>query len=139
MLVVDGEGEMCHCAGITSSPAAPEISNVRVSQPPGTTLVDVYYNLAGSTDSGASVSVELSDNSGASFGLPVSALSGHVGASITNGTNRHLIWNAKADRPDGYSATMRLRFTAVDTLPDITRRLISSSVSRLPMWRSGLS
>jgi formylglycine-generating enzyme required for sulfatase activity len=40
-----------------------------------------------------------------------------VGASITNGTNRHLIWNAKADRPDGYSATMRLRFTAVDTPP----------------------
>ena len=105
------------CAGITSSPAAPEISNVRVSQRPGTTLVDVYYNLAGSTDSGASVSVELSDNSGASFGLPVTALSGHVGASITNGTNRHLIWNAKADRPDGYSATMRLRLTAVDTPP----------------------
>ncbi len=98
--------------GIGSSPAAPVVSNVRVSQRAGTNLVDVYYNLSGSGQSGASVTVQLSGDSGASYGLPISSLSGHVGSGIANGTNRYLVWNAGTDRPDSFSATMRLRVTA---------------------------
>ena len=104
-------------AGIAPSWAAPVVSNVRVSQRAGTNLVDVYYNLSGSGAGGASVSVELSDNSGTSYGLPISSLSGHVGSGIANGTNRYLVWNAGTDRTNSFSTTMRLRLTAVDTPP----------------------
>lgn len=107
-------------AGIAWSPAAPVVSNVRVSQRAGTNLVDVYYNLSGSGQRGASVTVELSDNSGTSYGLPISSLSGHVGSGVANGTNRYLFWNAGTDHPNSFSATMRLRIKAVDTpaIPD---------------------
>jgi formylglycine-generating enzyme required for sulfatase activity len=104
-------------AAISPSWAAPVVSNVRVSQRTGTNLVDVYYNLSGSGAGGATVSVELSDNSGTSYGLPISSLSGHVGSGIANGNNRYLVWNAGSDRPNSFSTTMRLRVTASEA-PD---------------------
>lgn len=78
------------------------VSNVRVSQRAGTNLVDVYYNLSGSGQSGASVSVELSDNGGSSYGLRISSLSGHAGSGIAKGNNRYLVWNAGIDRPNAF-------------------------------------
>ncbi len=102
--------------GIGSSPAAPVVSNVRVSQRTGTNLVDVYYNLSGSGQYGASVSVELADNGGTFYRVPMSSLSGHAGNGVTNGTNRYLVWNAGTDRPNSFSATMRLRVTASESL-----------------------
>ncbi len=104
-------------AGIASSSADPLISNVRVSQRPGTNFVDVYYNLSGSGPNGATVSVELSDNRGTSYDLPITWLSGHVGNGVPDGTNRYLVWNAGSDRPSSFSTAMRLRLTAVDSPP----------------------
>ena len=102
-------------AGIVPLIAAPVLSNVRVAQRNGTNLVDVYYDLSGGGEEGATISVELSDNGGASYGLPISSLNGNVGGGVANGNNRHLVWDAGADRPDSFSTTMRLRLTAVDS------------------------
>ena len=99
-------------AGITPLTAAPTVSNLRVAQRDGTNLVDVYYDLSGSSEDGATVTVELSENGGASYGLPISSLSGNVGSEVANGTNRHLVWDAGADLPDHFSETMRLRLIA---------------------------
>ena len=103
--------------GITPLTAAPTVSNVRVAQRDGTNLVDVYYDLSGSSEGGATVTVELSENGGASYGLPIASLSGHVGGGVANGRYRHLVWDAGSDRPDSFSETMRLRLGAVDSPP----------------------
>jgi formylglycine-generating enzyme required for sulfatase activity len=91
------------------------VSNVRATQRAGANVVDIYYNLSGTTDA-ATVSVVLSDDGGATYALSPSSLSGDVGAGINPGTNRHIVWNAGTDLPDYYGATMRFRVSA-STVP----------------------
>jgi formylglycine-generating enzyme required for sulfatase activity len=97
-----------------SSLAAPTVSNVRATQrTDGTRLVDIRYNLSGGSGP-MSISVTVSPDNGATWSVqPASAhLSGHVGQGITNGNDRHIVWNAGADRPDVYWPQCRVRVTA---------------------------
>ncbi len=106
-------------AALFAAPAGaadPTVSNVRAQQLPDKT-VEVLYDLSGAPAGGATVSVKFSEDGGASYTIvpAASALSGHVGAGITNGTNRRIIWNAAATMPaEFYKTTMRAAVTAVD-------------------------
>jgi formylglycine-generating enzyme len=104
-------------AFVSLAQAEPAVSNVRAAQRPSTNLVDVYYDLAGVDTDGASVTVALSSDSGASYDLPISSLSGDVGAEVKNALNRRIVWNAGTDKPDFNSATMSLRVTASSAPP----------------------
>jgi formylglycine-generating enzyme required for sulfatase activity len=92
--------------------AQPTVSNVRAAQRAGTNLVDVYYDLVDEEARGASISLALSGDGGTSYLLPLTALSGDVGAYVGQGLNRRIVWNAEADLPDYLSTTMRFRVTA---------------------------
>ncbi len=92
------------------------VSNVRSSQRAGTNLVDIYYNVGGTTDA-VNVSVELSDDGGASYGVPAASLSGDIGSGVQPGNNRHIVWNAGADWPGQFSEQIRFRVTANDAPP----------------------
>ncbi|MEP0775414.1 MAG: hypothetical protein HRF46_13765 [Acidobacteriota bacterium] len=102
--------------GSASWAADPTVSNVRATQLPDWT-VEVLYDLSGAPAGGATVSVKFSQDGGASYTITpaASALSGHVGAGITNGSNRRIVWNAAATMPaEFYSTNMRAAVTAVD-------------------------
>ncbi len=75
----------------------------------GSKLVDVYYNLeAGS----ASTAFAVSYDGGTTFNS-VSSLTGDVGASISAGTGKHIIWNAGADYPSSGASNVKVRVTAL--------------------------
>jgi formylglycine-generating enzyme required for sulfatase activity len=93
--------------------ADPVVSNVRAEQRPGTGLVDIYYDLTGTIER-AEVTVEGSDDDGASYTLAVTALTGDVGSSVSLGTDRHIVWDALADSPQVQSTSMRIKLTAVE-------------------------
>ncbi len=106
-------------AALLAAPAGaadPTVSNVRAQQLADKT-VEVLYDLSGAPAGGVTVSVKFSEDGGASYTIvpAASALSGHVGAGITNGTNRRIIWNAAATMPaEFFSTTMKAAVTAVD-------------------------
>jgi formylglycine-generating enzyme required for sulfatase activity len=98
--------------------AEPVVSNVRAAQRSGANVVDIYYDLASAGESGAVISVEVSENGGGSYvGVTPGALSGDRGSGVINGRNRHIVWDAGVDKPDFMSTAMRFQIQAEAPLP----------------------
>jgi formylglycine-generating enzyme len=104
-------------AGVFASAfgAAPVVSNIRASQRPGTHFVDIYYNVSDSDGSGPlTIYVAVSDNGGASYGVPVFTITGAVGPGVTTGNDRHIVWNAGTDWPGRFTSQCRVKIIADD-------------------------
>lgn len=86
--------------------------NVRATQRPGTVLVDIFYDLAGTT-SPVFVSVLISTNSGASFNVAASRFTGDgVSTPVSSGTNYHIVWDASSDLGEGYFPNVVVQLSA---------------------------
>jgi Sulfatase-modifying factor enzyme 1 len=94
--------------------APPVVSNIRASQRPGTKLVDVYYDLSDGDGDLQLIQAAASSDGRLTYGLPCISLSGHVGANVSPGANRHIIWNAGADWSGNWVPNCRMRVTAHD-------------------------
>lgn len=92
--------------------APPVVSNITASQRPGTKLVDIHYDVAGSGP--FHVTFEASPDNGSTFNIPCSTLYGNVGSDVTAGTGKYAIWNAGADWNGQYSENMRVKVVATD-------------------------
>ncbi|MCP4710856.1 MAG: formylglycine-generating enzyme family protein, partial [Planctomycetes bacterium] len=94
--------------------STPVVSNVIVSQRgDDSNLVDIYYNLADGDGDACTVWVSISDDGGTSWRVPVDNFSGAVGAGISPGTNKHIVWDAGADMP-GKNGSFKVRVWADD-------------------------
>lgn len=89
----------------------PQVTNVVASQRPGTTIVDVSYNLWTEDGAPASVSVQLSEDEGATWNLRPLTLEGDLGAGILPG-NRAMVWNAGVDYPEHHWLDLQAKVTA---------------------------
>jgi formylglycine-generating enzyme required for sulfatase activity len=95
----------------------PVVSNVKVSQRPGTHKVDIRYDVADADEDALWITVEVSDNGGKTYAVPTAGFSGDIGFGIKPGLGKHIVWDAGVDWGGKYSANMRFRLTADDTLP----------------------
>jgi formylglycine-generating enzyme len=85
-------------------------SNVTFSQrTDGSNLVDIHYTLNGGT---SSVALGVSLDGGTTF-TSVKTLSGDVGAAVSAGTAKHIVWNAGADYPNLDAPNAKVRVTAL--------------------------
>lgn len=78
------------------------VFNVTASQrTDGRYCVDIHYDLAGSGGEAVTISLQVGDNGGSIWAVPVqsSSLSGDVGSGITPGTGKHIVWDRAADLP----------------------------------------
>ena len=99
--------------------SAPSVSNVAVSQrTDGSGIVDIYYTLSDSDNNRCTVSIEVSDDGGGSWDVPVSpsALSGDL-TNVSPG-RRHITWASKADLPGAYGTNYRIKVIADDGVVD---------------------
>ncbi len=101
--------------GLSSSlfAAEPVVSNVNGVQRAGTKLVDISYDVTADTPT-VTVSLRISSDGGATFSVPVTTLSGAVGADVAVGAGKVITWNAGTDWLGNYSSTMRFEVTAED-------------------------
>jgi hypothetical protein len=77
--------------------AQPVASNLVVAQRAGAALVDLSYDLSGAGQLGTTVVVTIGDNFGS---VPRPSLSGDLGAGITSGIGKQIVWDAGVDKPD---------------------------------------
>ena len=86
----------------------PKATNPRFSQrTDGSRLVDIYYALDGGT---SSVALGVSLDGGTTF-TSVKTLTGDVGAAVSSGTAKHIVWNAGADYPNLSAPVAKVRVT----------------------------
>ena len=105
--------------------AAQSVTRVRAVQLPDRT-VEVLYDLSGAGAEGATVSVVFSGDGGDTYDVvpAASAVSGHVGTGVFDGTDRRIVWNAAATLPaESYRTTYRAAVTA--TNPPIDGREVT--------------
>ena len=89
------------------------VSNVRAAQRAGTNLVDIDYDVTGTTLP-VYVTLEVSGDDGATFAVPVSSVTGAVGRDVAPGTNLRLTWDGGADWAGHAVAQARFKVTADD-------------------------
>jgi formylglycine-generating enzyme required for sulfatase activity len=89
------------------------VSNVRAAQRPGTNLVDIDYDVTGTTKP-VVVGMQVSADDGTTFSVPATSLSGAVGAGITPGPNLRITWDAGTDWAGHFSTQGRFKITAED-------------------------
>jgi formylglycine-generating enzyme required for sulfatase activity len=93
------------------------VSNVKVSQRPGTHKVDIRYDVADADGDALWITVEVSDDGGTTYAVPAASFSGDFHIVIQPGSSKHIVWDAGADWGGKYSANMRFRVTADDGIP----------------------
>ncbi len=96
----------------------PVVSNVQVSQRPGTHKVDIRYDVADADGDALLITVEVSDDGGTTYAVPAARFSGDFPFGIEPGLGKHIVWDAGVDWGGKYSANMRFRVTADDSLSE---------------------
>ena len=84
--------------GISPALAAPVVTNLTAAQRTGTQLVDIAYDVAAPGFAGVTVSLQISGDAGATWTVPATSATGHVGAGVVPGTGKAIVWNAGTDR-----------------------------------------
>ena len=113
------------CGSVTSEAAtltvtawansSPVVSNVAASQrTDGSKLVDIYYDMADADGDACTVSAQASSDNGTTWTAPITVLSGDVGAGITPGTGKHIVWDCAVDLPGGFGSQYKIRVCADD-------------------------
>jgi len=93
--------------------AIPVVTNVSASQRPDTKLVDISYELADADGDSCTVRIEMSDDGGEKYSVPIISISGAIGKNVTPG-QKTATWDAGADWDGNFSDQMKVRVIATD-------------------------
>ncbi len=117
---------------IISSPISvdyvnPVVSSVTAVQASSSANVIIGYNLSDDTTNDILVELQASSDNGATWDVPVSSVSGDVGASVTSGNGKTITWNAGSDFANQENNNMMVRVRAKDKYQNQGANVDSSS------------
>lgn len=96
---------------------APIVTNVTAQQQAWPlTDVDIYYDLFDADGDNLYVMVNISTNSGVTYQSITTNVTGDIGAGISTGEYKHIVWHAGIDLPQYSSSTVRIRITVDDEM-----------------------
>ncbi|MCK4342118.1 MAG: SUMF1/EgtB/PvdO family nonheme iron enzyme [Phycisphaerae bacterium] len=92
----------------------PVVSNVTANQPTACAVVNIGYDLADADADACTVWVAISLDAGVTWSVPVLSLTGDVGAGITPGAGKLIVWDARLDIPGLSGSSFQVRVFADD-------------------------
>jgi len=94
---------------------APEVTNVTFTQrTDGSFVVDVYYDLNDTDGNAMTVTMQVSDDNGATWDFSCANVSGDIGSGKTSGAAKHIEWDFGAEHPQTFGDQFRIKITADD-------------------------
>ena len=88
----------------------PTVTNVTATQrTDGSKLVDIGYDLADVDGDPCTVTVIVSDDGGATWTIPITAVTGDVGGGVTPGAGKAIVWDSGADLPGAFGSQSKVR------------------------------
>lgn len=97
----------------------PVVANFVISQTPSTNNVVINYDLVDNAGSNNTVILQISNDSGSSWGVPTTTASGNVGGGVSSGVGKSISWNAGIDFNNQENSSMRVRIMGVDRFSNI--------------------
>ncbi len=97
----------------------PQVSNVSAAQRlDGSKIVDIWYRVNDADNDTLTVSLAVSNDNGATFGITPSPanLSGAIGENILSGNNKHIVWNAGAEGVSFDGSQFKIKVTATEKI-----------------------
>ncbi len=95
---------------------APEVTNVTFSQrTDGSFIVDVYYDLNDADSDTMFVTMQVSQDRGATWNFACDSISGDVGVDILSDTSKHVVWDFGAEHPQTFGDGFRIAIIANDS------------------------
>jgi len=92
----------------------PQVTNVKFSQRQDASLiVDVYYEVNDPEGSTMTITMQASNDNGATWGFSCNSITGDVGAGITNGA-KHIEWDFAAEHPETFGDQFKIKIIADD-------------------------
>jgi formylglycine-generating enzyme required for sulfatase activity len=101
-------------AALAQAASPPVVSNIRPSQIAGTKNVQILYDVSDADGDALTITIQISGDAGLTYTIPATALSGHIGANVSPGNNRSIIWNAGVDWNGQLVTTAKVRIAASD-------------------------
>ncbi len=92
------------------------VTSVMAVQRPDEPIVDISYDLLNPSGGVYTVLLYASTNSGATYSLNCTHFSGDVGAGVTTGTLKQVVWSAAGDFPFTITSQAHVRVTATETI-----------------------
>lgn len=93
----------------------PIVQNVTFTQrSDGTFKVDVYYDVNNPEGTSMIVSMRVSGDNGVTWNFSCPSISGDIGPWVSNGTNKHIVWNFAADHLNTFNDQIRIKILADD-------------------------
>ena len=121
------------------TPSTIAITSVQAMQRTGTQLVDITYDLAYAGANNLNISVQVSDNGGATYAVPATSFSGDgYGAVVQPGTGEKIVWDAGADWNQQYSQAMRFKVVACDGVGVVPTNMVLIPAGSFQMGDDGL-
>ncbi len=94
---------------------APEVTNVTFNQrTDGSYIVDIYYDLNDADGDTMFVTMQVSEDSGATWNFTCDSTSGDIGDGILSGTSKHIIWDFGGEHPQTFGDAFRISVIAND-------------------------
>ncbi len=88
--------------------------NVQARQVPGARDVEIRYDLLGLANEQFRVGLQISQDNGRTWNVPLETLRGDANRQVRVGSNHVALWHAEEDWPGQQSSTMKVRLTADD-------------------------
>ncbi|MCX6715385.1 MAG: hypothetical protein NTX72_06275 [Candidatus Uhrbacteria bacterium] len=112
----DGVGNSSYAASsvFTVDYVNPVVSSVTAAQTLGSTNVSITYTLADNTSDNLLVEVQASSDNGVTWTVPITSVTGAVGAGQSTGTGKTITWNAGTDYTSHELSTMKIQVRAKD-------------------------
>jgi hypothetical protein len=93
---------------------SPVVSGVTAGQTPASANVQIGYDLSEDTPSNILVELQVSSDGGLNWTVPVVSVSGDVGATVTSGNGKSIVWHAGIDFANQEQDNMMVRIRAED-------------------------
>ncbi len=94
----------------------PKVSNVRFTITDG--IVDVYYDVTDGEKSTVTITIAVSDDGGNTYNFLCTQVTGDIGANISTGTNKHIIWDFEREHSGVMGNNFRIKIFADDLYGD---------------------